>query len=100
MPIIAMPSTAKNGTISRIVPTLTPGAGVTTSRNDVHYVATEYGVVDLFGRTIRDRARLLVEIAHPRFRAELAEAAEKLYRIPPFFVPALPEKNERELKEP
>ncbi|HML24403.1 MAG TPA: acetyl-CoA hydrolase/transferase C-terminal domain-containing protein [Aggregatilinea sp.] len=89
MPIIAMPSTAKGGSISRIMPTLTPGAGVTTSRNDVHYIATEYGVADLYGRTIRERAQQLVEIAHPKFRAELAEAAEKLYHVPQFFVPDL-----------
>ncbi len=89
MPIIAMLSTAKNDTISRIVPTLTDGSGVITSRNDVHYVATEYGVADLYGRTIRDRARQLVEIAHPHFRAELAEAAEKLYHVPKFVVPSL-----------
>jgi 4-hydroxybutyrate CoA-transferase len=90
MPIIAMLSTAKDGEISRIVPTLTPGSGVITTRNDVHYVATEYGVADLYGRTIRDRARLLVDIAHPKFRAELAEAAEKLYHIPQWVVPELP----------
>jgi acetyl-CoA hydrolase len=90
MPIIALLSTAKGGAISRIVATLTSGAGVTTSRNDVHYVATEYGVADLFGRTIRDRARQLVEIAHPKFRAELAEAAETLYRVPLFAVPEIP----------
>ncbi len=90
MPIIAMLSTAKNGTISRIVPMLTEGAGVITSRNDVHYVATEYGVADLFGRTIKDRAQQLINIAHPDFREELAEAAEKLYHVPRFVVPAVP----------
>jgi acetyl-CoA hydrolase len=90
MPIIALPSTAKNGAISRIVPTLTLGAGVITTRNDVHYVATEFGVADLYGRTIRERTQALVEIAHPKFRAELAEAAERLYHVPRFFVPALP----------
>jgi 4-hydroxybutyrate CoA-transferase len=90
MPIIALLSTAKDDTISRIVPTLTPGSGVITTRNDVHYVATEYGVVDMFGRTVRDRARMLVEIAHPKFRAELAEAAEQLYHVPTFAVPELP----------
>jgi len=90
MPIIAMLSTAKDGTISRIVPMLEPGAGVVTTRNDVHYVATEYGVADLFGRTIRERARALVEIAHPRFRAELAEAAERLYHVPCLFVQEVP----------
>ena len=90
MPIIAFLSTAKGGEISRIVPTLTPGSGVITSRNDVHYIATEYGVADLYGRSVRERARRLVEIAHPRFRAELAEAAEKLYHVPRFFVPEMP----------
>ncbi len=90
MPIIAMLSTAKDGTISRIVPMLEPGAGVVTTRNDVHFVATEYGVADLFGRTIRERARALVEIAHPRFRAELAEAAERLYHVPRLFVKEVP----------
>jgi acetyl-CoA hydrolase len=70
MPIIALPSTAKDGTISRIVPMLTQGAGVTTSRNDVHYVATEFGVADLFGRTIRERIKALIDIAHPAFRAD------------------------------
>ncbi len=94
MPIIAFPSTAKDGEISRIVPTLTPGSGVITSRNDVHYIATEYGVVDLYGRTVAERARLLVSIAHPKFRAELAEAAEKLYGIRRFFVPAVPGHSE------
>jgi acetyl-CoA hydrolase len=90
MPIIAMPSTAKEGTISRIVPTLTPGSGVVTTRNDVHYVATEFGVADLYGRPIRERAMALVEIAHPNFRAELAEAAEQTYHVPRFFVPGMP----------
>ncbi len=90
MPIIALLSTAKDDTISRIVSTLTPGSGVITTRNDVHYVATEYGVADLYGRTVRDRARMLVEIAHPKFRAELAEEAEKLFHVPAFAVPELP----------
>ncbi len=90
MPIIALLSTAKDDTISRIVSTLTPGSGVITTRNDVHYVATEYGVADLYGRTVRDRARMLVEISHPKFRAELAEEAEKLFHVPAFAVPELP----------
>jgi acetyl-CoA hydrolase len=88
MPIIALPSTAKDGTISRIVPVLAQGAGVTTSRNDVHYVATEYGLADLFGRTIRERVKALIDIAHPKFRAELAEAAGRIYHVPQFAVPA------------
>ncbi|MBN2304550.1 MAG: acetyl-CoA hydrolase/transferase family protein [Anaerolineae bacterium] len=90
MPIIALLSTAKDETISRIVPTLTPGAGVITTRNDVHYIVTEYGVADLYGRTVRERAKALVDITHPRFRAELAEAAGKLYHVPQFVVPKMP----------
>ncbi|MCD4687685.1 MAG: 4-hydroxybutyrate CoA-transferase [Anaerolineae bacterium] len=81
MPIIAMPSTAKGGTISRVVPILTSGSGVTTTRNDVHYVATEFGVADLYGRSIRDRVKALIDIAHPKFRAELAEAAGEVYGV-------------------
>jgi 4-hydroxybutyrate CoA-transferase len=76
-PIIAMPATAKNGTISRIVPTLDPGAGVVTSRGAVHYVVTEFGVAYLHGRTIRQRAEALIEIAHPDFRNELYAYCEK-----------------------
>ncbi len=80
-PIIALPSTAvlKDGTVvSRIVPMLKPGAGVVTSRNHVHYIATEFGVADLFGKTIRQRARALIDIAHPAFRAELEREAAAL----------------------
>ncbi len=77
-PIIALPSTAKNGSISRIVQTLTPGAGVVTGRGDVHYVITEYGVAQLHGRNLRERARALIAIAHPNFRAKLEEQAFKL----------------------
>ncbi len=72
-PIIAMPSS--NKTISKIVPMLKPGAGVTTSRNDVHYVVTEYGIAGLHGKTIRQRARALIDIAHPDFRADLEQQA-------------------------
>lgn len=75
---IVLPATAKNDTISRIVPTLTPGAHVTTGKNDVNYVVTEYGVAQLRGRTNKQRARALIEIAHPDFRAELCEAADKM----------------------
>jgi acyl-CoA hydrolase len=70
-PIIALPSTAAGGTISRIVSTLTPGGGVVTTRGHVHWVVTEHGAVDLFGRTLRERAEALIGIAHPDFRAEL-----------------------------
>ena len=72
-PIIALPSTAKEGTLSRIVPRLNEGAGVVTSRGDVHYVVTEYGVAHLHGKTIRERALALINIAHPSFRKELLE---------------------------
>ena len=64
-------------TISRIVPMLSPGAGVVTSRGLIRYVVTEYGVAYLHGKTIRDRAQALIEIAHPKFREELYEYCEK-----------------------
>ena len=76
-PIIAISSTAKNGTISRIVPMLSPGAGVVTSRGLVRYVVTEYGVAYLHGKTIRERAQALIDIAHPKFREELYDFCEK-----------------------
>ncbi|NDJ61428.1 MAG: acetyl-CoA hydrolase/transferase family protein [Chloroflexi bacterium] len=79
--IIALPSTAKKGTLSRIVPILKPGAGVTTSRNDVRYIATEYGIAELFGRTIAQRVNALVNIAHPDFREDLLEQAREHYGI-------------------
>ena len=75
MPIIAMPSTAKDGTISRIVPMLKQGAGVVTTRNHVACIVTEYGVARLYGRTIRQRVQELVNIAAPQFRDELLEFA-------------------------
>jgi acetyl-CoA hydrolase len=75
LPIIAMPSTAKGGTVSRIVDTLLPGSGVVTTRADVHYVVTEHGVADLFGRSLRERARQLIDLAYPQFRDELERAA-------------------------
>ena len=67
-PIIALPSTAKDETVSRIVPRLAHGAGVLTGRADVHYVVTEYGIAYLHGKTIRQRAEALIQIAHPKFR--------------------------------
>jgi acyl-CoA hydrolase len=76
-PLIALSSTAKNGTISRISPMLSPGAGVVTSRGLIRYVVTEYGVAYLHGKSIRERAKALIEIAHPKFREELYEYCEK-----------------------
>ena len=70
-PIIALPSTAKGGTISRITSAFEAGTGVTTSRGDVHWVATEFGAVNLHGRSVGERAKLLISIAHPDFRSEL-----------------------------
>jgi 4-hydroxybutyrate CoA-transferase len=81
-PIIAISSTAKDGTVSRIVPMLSPGAGVVTSRGLVRYVATEYGVANLHGKTIRERAQALIDIAHPKFREELYEFCEKTRWLP------------------
>ena len=72
-PIIALPSTAKNDTISRIVAGLKPGTPVTTTRNEVHYVVTEYGIADLFGKSISERSEALIAIAHPKFRDQLRE---------------------------
>ena len=74
---IAFPSTAKNGTISRIKPTLTPGSIVTTSKNDVDYIVTEYGMAKLRGKTLSERTKSLIAIAHPDFRDELTREAKK-----------------------
>jgi acetyl-CoA hydrolase len=81
VPIIALPSTStqRNGTVlSRIVSILKPGAGVVTSRNHVHYIATEYGVAELYGKTIRQRTKALINIAHPDFRDEITAQAREL----------------------
>ena len=75
--IIALPSTGKSGTISRIVPTLTEGAGVVTTRADVDTVITEYGIAELKGRTVRERALALVSVAHPDYRSDLLAAARE-----------------------
>jgi 4-hydroxybutyrate CoA-transferase len=79
--IIALPSTAADGTISRITPVLAPGAGVVTSRAHVRTVVTEHGVAELFGRSIRERVHALVAIADPRFRDELEREARRLYHV-------------------
>ncbi len=73
--ILALPSTAKQGTLSRIVTTLEPGAGVVTSRGDVHFVVSEFGTADLYAKTTRERARALIGIAHPSFRESLEREA-------------------------
>jgi acetyl-CoA hydrolase len=80
VPIIALPATAalKGQTVSKIVPTLKPGAGVVTTRNHVHFVVTEFGIAELYGRSIRQRARALIDIAAPEFRAELEDKAIEL----------------------
>ena len=75
VPIIALPSTALAGAVSRIVPVLEPGAGVVTSRADVHYVVTEHGIAYLHGKTLRERAEALIAIADPKFRPELEDFA-------------------------
>lgn len=76
--IIVVPSTARGGTVSRIVATLAPGTHVTTGKNDVDYVVTEYGVAQLRGKTARDRASALIDIAHPAFRDQLVEDLDRL----------------------
>jgi acyl-CoA hydrolase len=75
---IVVPSTAKNDTISRIVPVLSPGTHVTTSKNDVNYVVTEHGVAQLRGKSAKQRAKELIGITHPDFRAELTAAAKRM----------------------
>jgi len=76
-PIIALPSTARDGTVSRIVDVLAEGSGVVTTRADVHYVVTEYGVANLHGKSLRERALALIGCAHPDFREELRAAARR-----------------------
>ena len=77
-PIIALPAAAKDGALSRIVPALLPGAGVTTTRAHVQYVVTEYGVADLHGKSVHERTHALIELAAPRFREDLAREAHAL----------------------
>jgi acyl-CoA hydrolase/GNAT superfamily N-acetyltransferase len=99
--IIALPSTAADGTMSRIVPTLKEGAGVVTSRGDVHYIVTEFGAAYLHGKTIRERAVALIEIAHPKFRPWLMAEAKARHMVypdqveTPFRTPEYPEEVEQ-----
>ncbi|GMU37033.1 MAG: GNAT family N-acetyltransferase [Phycisphaerae bacterium] len=103
-PIIALPATAEGETISRIVPTLKPGAGVVTSRGDVHYIVTEYGVAYLHGKTIRERALALIQVAHPKFRPWLfseAKARRMIYLDqiePPIRTAVYPDALERSIR--
>jgi 4-hydroxybutyrate CoA-transferase len=77
-PIIALPATAAKGTLSRIVPELKPGAGVVTTRGHVHWVVTEFGAVNLHGKTLRERGEALISIAHPDFRLKLRKALAEI----------------------
>jgi 4-hydroxybutyrate CoA-transferase len=79
--IIAMPSSIKDGKISKIVPFLDQGASVTTNRFDVHYIVTEYGIANLRNITVRERSRRLINIAHPNFRPSLIEEYERRYKM-------------------
>ena len=79
--IIAINSTAKKGSISKIVPQLTPGAAISIPRNIADHVITEYGIAKLRGRTVKERAEALINIAHPAFRAGLRQQARKLMLI-------------------
>ncbi|MGO9436086.1 MAG: acetyl-CoA hydrolase/transferase family protein [Terracidiphilus sp.] len=81
VPIIALPATAQHGKVSRIVPVLEPGAGVVTSRADVHYVVTENGIAYLHGKTLRERAQALIAIADPRFQQELEDFAVRAHYL-------------------
>jgi acyl-CoA hydrolase len=80
-PVIALPATARNGTVSRIVPVLETGAGVVTSRADVHYVVTEFGIAYLHGKTLRQRAEALIAISDPRFHNQLYDFAERAHYL-------------------
>lgn len=81
-PVIALPSTAAGGRVSRIAPALDPGAGVVTTRGHVHYVVTEFGIAELHGRTLRERGEALIAIAHPDVRGELTRAFQGIRHFP------------------
>lgn len=103
-PVIALPSTARNGVVTRIVPRLDDGAGVVTTRGDVHWVVTEYGAVNLHARTVRERALALISIAHPKFRPWLLAEAKRLNFIfgdqmePPMKLPIYPKALETRVR--
>ena len=101
-PIIALPSTTKDGKISRIVAHITEGGGVVTSRAHVSYVVTEYGIASLLGKSIRERALELIRIAHPKFRKQLLDDVRKHYWVPEYqenTPTSVPELGSVELKE-
>jgi GNAT superfamily N-acetyltransferase len=104
-PIIALPATAEDKTISRIVPRLDAGAGVVTTRGDVHYVVTEFGVACLHGKTVRERALALIEIAHPKFRPWLLGQAKQRRIVygdqiePVVSAPVYPQRFERRVTD-
>ena len=79
--VIALPSTAARGTISRIATVLSPGAGVVTTRAHVHYIVTEYGIANMRGKSLRERARALIDIAHPDFREQLCQETFDIWRL-------------------
>jgi acyl-CoA hydrolase len=81
-PIIALPSTARNGTVSRIVSALKPGAGVVSTRGHAHWIVTEYGAVNIHGLTLRERGEALISIAHPDFRVELGRDLAAIRHVP------------------
>jgi acyl-CoA hydrolase/GNAT superfamily N-acetyltransferase len=100
-PIIALPSTAKDGSVSRIVATIKDGAGVVTSRGNVHYVVTEFGVASLKGKSIRERALELIRVAHPKFRQELLDSVREHYYVPDYqtqYPTDIPELGEMQLE--
>jgi len=100
-PIIALPSTTKDGQISRIVPHITEGGGVVTSRGHVAYIVTEFGIANLIGKSIRERALELIRIAHPKFRQQLLDDVRKHYWVPEYqenTPTSVPELGEIELK--
>jgi len=101
-PIIALPSTTKDGKISRIVAHITQGGGVVTSRGHVAYVVTEYGIASLLGKSIRERALELIRIAHPKFREQLLKDVRKNYWVPEYqdnSPTSVPELGKIELKK-
>jgi acyl-CoA hydrolase/GNAT superfamily N-acetyltransferase len=104
-PIIAMPATADDGSLSRIVPQLDSGGGVVTTRGDVHYVVTEYGVAYLHGKSVRERAMALIELAHPKFRPWLLAEAKQRHLVyadqiePAVQAPIYPKRFERRVTD-